>query len=1372
MRKLKKTRSKTVGRILTLLLAVVMCFAFVPTSSVSADGTGKKLIITHNIDLGENLVLQSGSILLDSNNSIALDMSDPTKFYRLEQYYPKYSPDGSSYVEKNLILSKIVFEHNSKTYEYFMPEHEPSPAITIDILQQELDINGTDFYLNVNASAANQKRVGFYYSALNPTTDITVHFVWATDDSPKASATVVSENEELGNGIARFLENSNGSAIWELTATPNGDYMLDYWEATEGKNATEDFVKVPDSDGQASLTVTIDKDMTYRALFAKSRLILKDSPWLYPIPSIYAPLGVRGVIEREDADGKTYYTFTNDWSYNTSLPSTDAPTVGGPASLYVQYDVLGSLLLNNEALIGKKNASDVDLSYPHPYGGGGHYIDFALYAGAEATGDPIVSLDDLVLMARGSGGEYVLVTEDGGVEFQFTMPEAMFLTARIQLDDQTPLLVTIPTGQSEELTALRSEFRTLQNLGWRYLIDGVHQDASTAMRDAETNDDKKAIVDTARSAIEGYIAGTNKDYITVSFGGNDGNIVRVKDKDSQQAAMMAALEQQYPEEKGFWYLDCNSGAFGLWLNGFGGRLFTESELSSGVLESDIKTPKHEFKAGEALPASGVLFGEQGGSLQYVVNGFYANFGITGWLCSYGDRFTWGPSGDDGIPDWDAPGGEVWALAPGFTDDANVKATLTACEALTNESSEDDIRAARSAYNAIPDTFWNAAYAKYLFQNYEPYKAAYDKLVAAENAAGITEPLPGVTYAEALGSVLGYLGTNRPEPAFGDEWAVLALARGGAALPEGYYEGYYSRVAMAVAEKVAATGVPGRLDGSKSTENSRLALALSSMGKDAKNVGGHDLAAPFSDMAWVTKQGLNGAIYALIALDAIQDTASETQSTRDSLIKYILDAALPGGGWNLEGGVADVDITAMTLQALAPYYLEVSSDVSNETTVKVNAALDWLKTKQDSATGGFLGYNNTLSACSTAQVVTALSALNIPLAQEDYGWTKAGGWNPVTALLSHYNAAGWFGEEGPAAYNGMATEQSAYALVAYDRFMNGKTRLYDMSDAKQLALGDVYSYPETGITIEADKGVLPEKARFEIAPVTSETYTELYTKARDALADIGTKLAVYDITLFNSDNVKVEQLGTTVKVSLPIPAGMDAARLDVYRIEDDDGSRLLLTSEVGGGKLTFYTDHFSLYAIVERAAASSTTYIPPSPQPAPIALTSLATLTIKAADKVWNGKKIASGFVLTAGGKRLSAGKDYTVKSTGANKNIGAGTVKIAGNGAYTGTSTVKFKIIPKAVKLTSAKAGKNSMSIKWTKAPSAEKITRYEVRWKAKGAKNWSSPKPVSAAKATYTAKKLKKGKKYDVQARAYKTVKGAKYYSAWSAAKPSAKVK
>jgi uncharacterized repeat protein (TIGR02543 family) len=139
---------------------------------------------------------------------------------------------------------------------------------------------------------------------------------------------------------------------------------------------------------------------------------------------------------------------------------------------------------------------------------------------------------------------------------------------------------------------------------------------------------------------------------------------------------------------------------------------------------------------------------------------------------------------------------------------------------------------------------------------------------------------------------------------------------------------------------------------------------------------------------------------------------------------------------------------MVLQALAPYYREAGADSSIKATV--DAALAWLHGKQMN-NGGFQSvydYGTDINTCSTAQVVTALCALGID--PTDASWTKYGGHNPVTALLSNYNVEGrWFGTYSNKYYDSstaMSTDQAAYALVAYDRLTKGLPGLYDMSDA--------------------------------------------------------------------------------------------------------------------------------------------------------------------------------------------------------------------------------------------------------------------------------------------------------------------------------------
>ena len=293
--------------------------------------------------------------------------------------------------------------------------------------------------------------------------------------------------------------------------------------------------------------------------------------------------------------------------------------------------------------------------------------------------------------------------------------------------------------------------------------------------------------------------------------------------------------------------------------------------------------------------------------------------------------------------------------------------------------------------------------------------ALTNAISAFDGAKIPEP-SAVAYQAALASVMNNLRTIVPAPNFGvtgGEWTILSLARGGYA-STAYYDGYYSRILAELAGKTE------KLDPSKSTENARLIVALTAIGIDASDVGGLDLTAPFADTAWLGIQGINGPIWALISLDAKPYQTSG--NLRQDLIDYILDN-MTGSGWALSGTAPDVDMTAMALQALAPYkdQPQVSAAISQ--------ALAWLNTRTVGDVEG------------NAQVIVALSALGIDA--QSY----------VEDLLTYYDAAsGGFRREG--IVNLMATEQAAYALVAYDRFINGENALYDMSDATKLVTDDV------------------------------------------------------------------------------------------------------------------------------------------------------------------------------------------------------------------------------------------------------------------------------------------------------------------------------
>lgn len=283
---------------------------------------------------------------------------------------------------------------------------------------------------------------------------------------------------------------------------------------------------------------------------------------------------------------------------------------------------------------------------------------------------------------------------------------------------------------------------------------------------------------------------------------------------------------------------------------------------------------------------------------------------------------------------------------------------------------------------------------------------------------------------------------------GGEWAVLGLARSGYDIPEEYYQNYFKTVEEYVR---ACDGV---LHKKKYTEYSRLTVALTSIGKDPRNVAGYNLLVPLGDYKKTIWQGLNGPIWALIALDSggyemPQNPDAEVQATREMYIDRILECQLSDGGWSLFGGtaaakksdgVSDPDITGMALQALAKY--------QNDERVKraTGEALECMSKRQDER-GGFSSWG-TENSESCVQIAVALCELGIGI--DDPRFVKNGN-TILDNLLTYYNEGNGFKHT----YNGegsnqMATEQGFYAVVAVDRAEKEKNSLYRMGDAIKIS----------------------------------------------------------------------------------------------------------------------------------------------------------------------------------------------------------------------------------------------------------------------------------------------------------------------------------
>lgn len=294
----------------------------------------------------------------------------------------------------------------------------------------------------------------------------------------------------------------------------------------------------------------------------------------------------------------------------------------------------------------------------------------------------------------------------------------------------------------------------------------------------------------------------------------------------------------------------------------------------------------------------------------------------------------------------------------------------------------------------------------------------------------------------------YIQNNVPAPVVAydrGEWAVLGLARAGVALPDEYIQAYYDKVVAYVKANIGSDGILRKPDDKNTpviTDNERIILALTAIGKDPANVGGKNLLTALQDrnimqVTDTSDTDISGLVFGLLALNS-------GNYTQDSywLVQAILTQQNEDGSWSASADTkpaSDVDMTAMALQALAPYYNEGGDATVN---TAVNKALQWLSAK----------YKNTgyTSAESCAQVVVALSALQLN-ANSDSSFVKTvdGASTSVLGdLLRYYLGEGQGFKHAASGKTAdqKATEQALYAMAAYERYCRRTKALYDMTDA--------------------------------------------------------------------------------------------------------------------------------------------------------------------------------------------------------------------------------------------------------------------------------------------------------------------------------------
>lgn len=278
--------------------------------------------------------------------------------------------------------------------------------------------------------------------------------------------------------------------------------------------------------------------------------------------------------------------------------------------------------------------------------------------------------------------------------------------------------------------------------------------------------------------------------------------------------------------------------------------------------------------------------------------------------------------------------------------------------------------------------------------------------------------------------------NFPAGTSACDWTAIALALSGSRED---YAAYLKELQAYVEEAYAAEG---GLDRVKATPYHRIALTVLALGGDPTAFGKKSDGTPIDLVADGTygfagnigAQGLNGWIYALLTLDACAVTVPEGAAvTRQEMLDAIVHAQEPDGGFGLAPGASDVDITAMALQALAPY-----AQVYPET---VDAALAYLAA-QMTDDGTFHSFGSE-SCESSAQILLALCALGIDPA-EDARFVR--GVETVTSGIDRFRKSdGTYShlrEEKTGDY--LATAQMLLAVTALHKLRGGNGRIFDFA----------------------------------------------------------------------------------------------------------------------------------------------------------------------------------------------------------------------------------------------------------------------------------------------------------------------------------------
>ena len=291
-----------------------------------------------------------------------------------------------------------------------------------------------------------------------------------------------------------------------------------------------------------------------------------------------------------------------------------------------------------------------------------------------------------------------------------------------------------------------------------------------------------------------------------------------------------------------------------------------------------------------------------------------------------------------------------------------------------------------------------------------------------------------------------------------DWMVIVEKRSG--LDKNFdEEGYLKNLKKYISKAYESDE---KLDQYKSTEWHRMILVLLAFGKDPRNFAKKADGTPIDLVNdgifnWcqeekIDYQGSNALIYSLLCIKAGDYKAPEgARYSENDIIKELIAYQMEDGGFGLNKGGSDLDITSMAIQALAPYIdkKDVYTNAAGKSVdvkTAIDSALTYLSEKQSD--GGYFSFQNHYSSDSGSQVILALCSLGID-PTKDERFIKNGG-DPVSALLSFETEDGGIDTALDSSGKGkqtnvLATRQAISALTALRLLQKGNGKFFDFNN---------------------------------------------------------------------------------------------------------------------------------------------------------------------------------------------------------------------------------------------------------------------------------------------------------------------------------------